>query len=158
MNNLTSGWTVPRFAGLALIVGSLALAVGSCTRDVDAPMDPGPGVLAVPDSVQTVFDNNCLGGCHAGPGTPGGSLDLSDAVTSYANLVNVPSNSCGPLVHIEPFDSDASCNNIRMQDAARPMPPGGLISQDQIDIVVNWTNEGALPADTAMVMLTSPRR
>lgn len=137
-----------RVSGLAFLLLGGILALGACTEEFPPPMEPPPAPDAVPDSVQTVFTNNCISGCHAGSGTSRGSLDLSTAEKSYASLVNVAGTSCGNLLLVKPSDSEMSCNNIRMKDTGSPMPPSGVISVDQVAVVDNWVDEGALPAAT----------
>ena len=135
-----------RISGLAFLLLGGILALGACTEEFPPPMQPPVAPDAVPDSVQTVFATNCLGGCHSGSGTPGAPLDLSTAEKSYSSLVNVAGTSCGPLLLVKPFESAMSCNNLRMKDVGNPMPPSGIIAADQIAIVDDWVDQGALPA------------
>src|SRR5262245_50932808 len=82
----------------------LAVALFGWTEKFVHPPPP-PTVLAVPDSIQEIFTQNCaFDGCHGGA-TPQQGQDLTDAVTSYAHIVGVASNEKPAFLRIAPGDS-----------------------------------------------------
>ncbi len=137
-------------------IGPTLLQV-ACTRKVTAPVPFSPPVsFVVPDSVQSIFDDNCVG-CHAGA-SPAGGLDLSPD-SSFAALVDVPSLSCSPLVRVRPSEPDNSCLMLRLTGATTPqMPLGGQLTTAQIDVVRGWIEQGAGPAIVTFQTLASTRR
>ena len=88
--------------------------------------------------IQPIFDNNC-GNCHLGNSS--GDLNLS----SYANLMS------GDV--IEPGDhSDSELYDriTRDNSDAGDMPPGNSeLTQNQIDLIAQWIDEGALPEESS---------
>jgi len=143
----------PRRVALALLaLGLVAIAAG-CTEKVVAPPPPPP-VLAVPDSIQQVFTANCaLPGCHAGP-TPQQGQDLSDAVTSYANIVGVASHERSQFLRIAPGDSTNSYIVMKLRNAAgiggQPMPFGSYPLDPTLVIkIAAWAQQGAVGVPVA---------
>ena len=85
--------------------------------------------------IQTIFNNNCTM-CH---GNSAG-LDL----TTYNNVMDGSNNG----VVITPGDHAASELYIRIilpSSSDEDMPPQGSLSQDEIDLIAQWIDEGALP-------------
>src|SRR5207237_9509038 len=72
------------------------------------PTAPRPApTLVSPDSIQTIFTENCaFVGCHAGS-TPQQGQNLSAGV-SYANIVGVHSNEKPQYFRIAPGDTSTS--------------------------------------------------
>ena len=87
--------------------------------------------------IQPIFDNNC-GNCHLGNSS--GGLNLS----SYDNLM---SNDI-----VIPFDHEMSTLYERItlpNSATGDMPPGNdALSQEDIDLIALWIDEGALPEES----------
>lgn len=73
--------------------------------------------------IQTVMFNNCIT-CHSG-GAPSAGLDLS----TYNFVKNSAQN--GSLVQ-------------RMKSESNPMPPSGLISLQERELISKWVKDGYL--------------
>jgi hypothetical protein len=137
-----------RRVAIALLALGLAAIAAGCTEKLVSPPPP-PTVLGVPDSIQQVFTANCaLGGCHAGP-TPQQGQDLSDAVTSYANIVGVASHERSQFLRIAPGDSAASYMVMKLRDTAgiggQPMPLGAYPMDPSLVIkIAAWAQQGAV--------------
>jgi len=129
----------------ALALGASMLAAGACTRKVGPPPTaPGTptGPIVTPDSVQAIFDNHCIT-CHSGSSAPAG-MDLS-ADSSFANIVDVVSIKCAPLVRIRPFNPDSSCLMRRIDGRVLPRMPlsSPALSPADTSTVRNWILQGA---------------
>ncbi|HSN51313.1 MAG TPA: Ig-like domain-containing protein [Woeseiaceae bacterium] len=98
------------------------------------------------DEIQAaVFTPTCAtSNCHAG-GSPAGGLDLSDADTSHAALVNVPSSQGTLLVAPTLPDDSYLVDKIEgTQTAGQRMPLGRApLSQAEIDAIRQWILDGA---------------
>ena len=82
--------------------------------------------------IQPIFDNSC-GNCHLGNSS--GGLNLSN----YSNLMS--SNTVVPGNH----EISSLYDRItRSESQNGDMPPAGSLSQDQIDLIAQWIDEGAL--------------
>ena len=93
--------------------------------------------------IQTIIDANCTNsGCHTNGGGYQNGLDLS----SYDNLMAGDSEN-GPVV--TPLDHANSLLWQKVNSGA--MPPGNNpdLSEDEINLIASWIDEGALeiPAD-----------
>jgi len=140
-----------RRVALALLTLGLAAIVAGCTEKVVAPPPPPlpPTVLAVPDSIQQVFTAHCATtGCHTGP-TPQQGQDLSDAVTSYANIVGVASHEKSQFLRIAPGDSAASYMVMKLRNTpgigGQPMPFGAYPMDPALVIrIAAWAQQGAV--------------
>lgn len=123
-NKNTSQMKTRAFILRGFTVLCLSIFMFSCSESVEEQIvtpDPDP----VPDPVATVsfrttvkpiIDNNCIS-CHNGSRSP----DLR----TYAGI-------------------KASASSVSARVANRSMPQGGSLSQEQIDNIVNWVNQGAL--------------
>jgi hypothetical protein len=137
----------PTQASIALCLFALALAALGCTEKLVEP-PPVPTVLAVPDSIQEVFTNNCaFDGCHGGA-TPQQGQDLTDAVTSYAHIVGVASNEKPAFMRIAPGDSADSYIVMKLRNDPRkggqPMPLGAYPLDPALVIrIAAWAQQGA---------------
>jgi hypothetical protein len=135
----------------ALALLALLVAAAGCTEKLVA-LPPPPPVSAVPDSIQEVFTASCaLSGCHAGP-SPAQGQDLSDAVTSYANIVGVPSQQRPAFQRIAPGDSANSYIVMKLRNDPRkggsPMPLGDFPLDPALTLrIATWAHQGA-PAGT----------
>jgi len=128
-------------AGIAL--GAVLLSGGCTTKFKPPPSAPGlTGPLVTPDSVQLVFDNNCIS-CHSGS-SPAAGQDLS-ADSSYSMIVNHVSFRCAPLMRVLPFDPDNSCLMRRITGRTLPqMPLGGpALTPADTSTIYNWIKQGA---------------
>ena len=93
--------------------------------------------------IQPIFDNNCIS-CHIDGGAYFGGLDLS----SYT-LVMEGGSSGNTIL---PFNHSSSelYNRITLDESDNEFMPayGTPLSQIEIDLIVQWINEGALEAPT----------
>ena len=98
------------------------------------------------DDIQAlVFTPTCATStCHAGA-TPAAGLDLSDADTSHAALVDMPSSRGTLLVAPTLPDDSYLVHKIEgTQAAGQRMPPGRApLSQPEIDAIRQWITNGA---------------
>ena len=137
----------PAQASIALCLFALVLASLGCTEKLVEPPPP-PTVFAVPDSIQQVFTQNCaFDGCHGGA-TPQQGQDLTDAVTSYANIVGVASHEKPAFMRIAPGDSANSYMVMKLRNdprkAGQPMPLGGFPLDASLSIrIAAWAQQGA---------------
>ena len=117
------------------------------TFSVTTPVVIGPTL----DQIQTViFTPTCAtAGCHSG-GVPAANLNLSDAVTSLANLVGVPTTQlAGAGIRVIVMDPDNSYLIQKLENAAgiqgAQMPLGRpALAQADIDHIRQWITDGAL--------------
>ena len=134
----------PMQASIALV---LALIVVGCTEKLVEPPPP-PTVLAVPDSIQEVFTLNCaFDGCHGSVDTQQ-EQNLSDAVTSYANIVGIASHEKPAFQRIAPGDSANSYIVMKLRNdprkAGQPMPLGNFPLDPALSLrIAAWAQQGA---------------
>jgi hypothetical protein len=114
---------------------------------VAAPVGLEPNL----DSIQQlVFSPNCAtAGCHSGA-MPSAELDLSDAMTSYMELVGVESSRVAGRILVTANDSLNSYLVEKLGPnpaAGQQMPTGGRPPLPDADIAVirQWIDSGALP-------------
>jgi uncharacterized protein involved in high-affinity Fe2+ transport len=112
---------------------------------ITTPVVVGPTL----DEIQTaVFTPTCAtSNCHNGA-NPSGGLDLRDADTSFAQLVDVPSDDDPMIFRVAPGDPDNSYLVQKIEGTAaqgQQMPPGGAapLSQAEIDAIRQWITDGA---------------
>ncbi|MEZ4235203.1 MAG: c-type cytochrome domain-containing protein [Myxococcota bacterium] len=108
-------------------------------------VDTGPPPLVWAD-VQPIFANGCAG-CHYQVANGLGGFRFADET----DLVNVPSVVVPGLPYVRPGDPDGSylwhkINGTQgsVGGAGGRMPPGGALSQAQLDLVETWIRDGAL--------------
>jgi len=98
------------------------------------------------DEIQAgIFSPSCAtAGCHTGA-TASAGLDLSDADTSHAALVNMPSSQGTLLVAPTLPDDSYLVHKIEgSQTAGQRMPFGAApLSQPEIDAIRQWITDGA---------------
>ena len=112
------------------------------------PTTPPTGTLtATLSSIQReVFNPACVG-CH-GPSVAEAGLDISEG-RSFENLVNVPSTQVG-LDLVTPNDAENSYlihkldGRAGIVGARMPVGSGGFLSDEALDVIKRWINEGAL--------------
>lgn len=114
---------------LILTVAAISLLSGSCYYD-QIPIEPVPDTISYNEDIQPIFNQSCVQ-CHT---TGGINPDLT-AGNSYNALLNggyvIPSNAEGSPLY------QSLIGNPQM-------PPGAPLSQDKIDLVKKWINDGAL--------------
>lgn len=134
-------------ASIALLALALSCVGLGCTMKLVEPPPP-PAVLGVPDSIQQVFTASCaLSTCHTGP-APQQGQDLSDAVTSYTNIVGVASSQRSAFVRIAPGDSANSYLVMKLRNDPRkggqPMPLGAYPLDPALTLrIALWAQQGA---------------
>ena len=104
--------------------------------------------VSLASDVQPVFTQSCAG-CHSGQGSVlPGSMDLSSAADSFANLVNVASVQQAALDRVEPGNPDDSYLIRKLEGdptiSGSRMPQGGpFLDQATVDTIRQWITEGA---------------
>ena len=143
-------------ASIVLLALALGVAAIGCTEKLVQPPPP-PVVLGVPDSIQQIFTAHCaLPQCHTGP-TPQRNQDLSDAATSYAHIVDVPSEEKPAIKRIAPGDSANSYMVMKLRGTqgaggGQPMPLNAFPLDPALVIkIAAWAQQGAggVPVTTA---------
>lgn len=131
-----NGWLEP-----AAIIGiTILMAAAGCEHNVEE--QSGNGTEVTYDTVsREVLQPHC-GTCHMG-GAASGGLNMA----GYHSLVNAPSRESFGLDLIEPNDPAKSYLYLKITgdpsiEGAR-MPQGGMLSQDNIDLVKSWIEAGA---------------
>ena len=128
---------------------------GLDASDIDSSFDGSPpgdaGVDPTFTNVYNVIINGTCTGCH-GAVAPSGNLNMSTQAAAYSHLVNV--NSAGPACGVKaeprvlPNDHAGSLiwNKINgTQNCGSRMPlGGGALSQEKIDLMAEWIDNGAL--------------
>ena len=84
-------------------------------------------------SIQSIFNQSCIG-CHDGS-NPEGGLNLLSYEELMSNNVIVP----GDHEASELYD-----RITRPESSNGDMPPAGSLDQDEIDLIADWIDEGAL--------------
>jgi mono/diheme cytochrome c family protein len=108
-------------------IAQLVDFIRSLDPDASPPSD---GVVSFTDDVVPIFDANCIF-CH-------GSMGGWDA-TTYDKVINSGDN--GPSVI--PGDSETSLLVQRLLGVGAIMPPGGSLSEGDIQIIIDWIEAGA---------------
>lgn len=120
---------------------------GGTTGGVPGGDDGGGDASVFQQDIVPILQAQC--GCHLG-GAPSAGLDLS-ATAAYDQLVGAPSSSALPMV--TPGSADDSYLVHKMQGTqsgiagggGNPMPPGGSgIPAADLQVVIDWINDGAL--------------
>ncbi len=92
-----------------------------------------------------IFNVSCaVSGCHAGANAAAG-MDLSSG-NAFNNLVNIPSTSNSNFVRVQPGNSANSFLVKRLRnigESSGVMPPSGKLSENAIQLVETWINNGA---------------
>lgn len=112
------------------------------------PTATGGGLSFETDVWDPIFSPSCS--CHQN-GASGGYSMGTDAAAAYASMVGVPAGNA-PLSYVEAGSADASyiyhkVNNTHIEagGAGSRMPLGGQLTPDQIAVVKDWIDGGALP-------------
>ena len=141
--------TVASIAAAALYAGLIA----ACSQADLKPLptvgsDSGDVPIANPSfsrDIQPIFSDRCaIPACHIAPTAANFGLALTDAETSYANLVKVDSKLVPGQPRVDPGSAANSFLVSTLQDQPVLMPlQGPPLSQGTIDTIVNWINQGA---------------
>jgi hypothetical protein len=134
-------------AAVLIVVAVVTSGCGDKKLPLEADTGPPPDPNATFTRVQSVvFTPNCvIAGCHAALGAQQG-MNLS-AGASYANIVGVRSRERSDLNRIEPGSPDRSYLIKKLRGDADitglRMPDGGSLTQEQIQLVIDWVRRGA---------------
>jgi len=86
--------------------------------------------------IQPIFNDNC-GNCHLGNSS--GGLNLSNYDNLMSSDVVIPGDSAS---------SELYDRITREESASGDMPPTGSLSDEEINIIAMWIDEGALPEES----------
>lgn len=116
--------------------------------DLPPPNGPGPGggttggtATALPCDVDALLTRSCRG-CHGAQ--PSAPMALVTREHLLAAAPSSPSQSVGAL------------SVARMADAARPMPPGGLLPAEERAVLASWVQAGMPAGDCGASMPPQP--
>ena len=127
------------FFGL-LMVASASLAVsvkdyGNPLSPDDADSNDSGSEIDYTSEIQPIFDLNCtFSNCHDSA-SPAGGLNL----LTYASLMSASVIDAG-----NPSGSELYDRIIRAETSPGDMPPTGSLSDEQIELIETWINDGAL--------------
>ncbi|HZN02260.1 MAG TPA: hypothetical protein VFD06_01605 [Candidatus Polarisedimenticolia bacterium] len=140
---------------LAQRLAAAALGAALCAGCSDTDLNPlptvgsddGDPVVAQPSfarDVQPIFTARCaVAGCHITPTEANLGLVLTDAATSYAHLVNVPSGEVtGGVLRVLPGSAIMSWLMVKLDTGEMPKE-GAMLSQGTRDTIRNWIDQGA---------------
>jgi mono/diheme cytochrome c family protein len=108
--------------------GALVAVAGCTTEEAPDTTDP-PASVALPCDVAPIIQMHCLS-CHGAPVRSGAPNPLS-----LLGFWQTPAAS-------DPAVTNGELAVTRMNDAASPMPPAGLLSPEQIAVVAEWVAAG----------------
>ena len=110
---------------------------------VTNPIVIGPTLMQIQ---AVVFTPKCAV-CHNGVGAVlPGVMDLTSEAASLASLVDVPSIQDMALDRVEPGQPNNSYLVHKIDGtAATQMPPTGPLPQAEVDAIIQWIMDGALP-------------
>lgn len=135
-----------RLVPALLVIAAVAACGSDSPTAPTTPTTPDPDeLMPTLSSIQTrIFNESCIG--HHGDHATEADLDLTDGM-SYAQLVNMPSFQVPSLNRVAPGDAENSYLIHKLEGRAGivgdPMPPGGLLTTEQIDVIRQWINNGA---------------
>ncbi len=124
-----------------LLMFLAACLLGISCKDLGSDNLPQSGAVSFSKSLQPIFNNNCIS-CH---GIEAG-LTLSQGV-SFGMLLYVPAqSSCVGLYRVLPGNADSSVlyRKVSGTSCGARMPQGGILSGQEIGLVRDWINQGAL--------------
>ena len=115
-----------------IVLSGMALFLGSCYYDTYPEEEelPLPEEVSYAEDIQPLWDRDCVS-CHPSQAAP----DLR-AGTSYNSLLNgyvEPGNSAESVL----YQSLLGINNVSL------MPPSGRWSNNDINLVKKWIDDGA---------------
>ena len=118
----------------------LMWAIIGCEHNVDEPESQTGKSMSFTKILNDVFIS--CSNCHLNGATSGG-LDLSD----YENIVNATSTQRPNLMLIKPGVHDSSYLYMKVTGVegitGSRMPPGGKLTMEQLDLLLDWILEGA---------------
>lgn len=131
--------------------GSSSEGTTSAVDDTSTSSDGGEET-AIPEvffpEVLAIFQAECF--CHRSP-MPAAALDLNDDA-AYDSIVSVPSAQAAGVDRVSPGDADGSYlylkllgEQLSVGGAGTRMPQGGVLPDDQLDLIRHWILGGAQP-------------
>lgn len=115
------------------------------TPSAQAPATPSSDTVAaateMPCLVSETVAAKC-GTCHGATPIGGAPMPL----VTYADFMKPASTMPGMKVH--------ELVKLRLHDAAKPMPPGGMLQSHEMAALDNWLDSGALPAPAGQAACT----
>lgn len=119
----------------------------SCTKDKGPflPLEnPNNIPISFQNKVQPIFNQHCIS-CHDNI-VYSGNLNLTNS-NSYNNLVNVVSTAYSPNIRVVPSNPTNSVLLQKINNSnqfGQNMPISGSLSQQEINSIKEWINQGAL--------------
>jgi hypothetical protein len=128
--------------------GSFPSGNGTAGGDFQAMFTLATPVVIGPtlEQIQAVVFTPMCSSCHSG-GTPSANLNLSNADTSYAQLVGVVSTQEAPILRVAANDPDNSYLIHKLEGnntVGGRMPPSEQLDPATIGHIRQWINDGAL--------------
>lgn len=139
------GADLPAGTKIALCVDVLRKRGDARSSECSSGGEPGPSTFS--DIQEQIFTPTCaLAGCHDAASASQGLV--LEAESSYANLVNVPSNQVPFLLRVDPRNADGSYLLDKLRGSAGisgvRMPIGGpFLTEAQLDGIEAWIDSGA---------------
>ena len=137
------------FGAVALLATMFAVACGSDSSPAAPSSTTTPGPTFSVQVQQQIFNPACVV-CHTDDGrTPSGGLNLKNASTSYAALVNVGSTGKSGAVRVIPGNPSGSYLIQKLEGAADivglRMPRNGppYLTDAQTQLIRQWIQNGA---------------
>ena len=142
-------WTLDTISGGLSADGTFANTV-SATASVGSVTFTARAYFTLGDDVQAIWTASfaCIV-CHTGSPATGTPLNISTAANSFASMVSVAASCDAAEVRIVPGDPGSSALMVRLDGGVigacptDPMPPGGVLSTEQREIVRAWILHGA---------------
>ena len=128
---------------LAVLLMAAAAACGGASDPISGPA--APTLLVVQSQI---FTPRCaIPGCHVGSTAPFG-MNLQNASSSSASLINVPSGEMPGMTRVAPGDSVNSYLYWKVSGnpniGGDPMPlTGGPLSNGELQLIASWIDGGA---------------
>lgn len=108
--------------GLVILLAFGCSPSGDTANPNSNPPDPNPSIVTYEGTVKAIITNNCTS-CHKNPAINGASVPL----TTYAGAKGAVDNNS--LL-------------VRINNVSSPMPPSGLMSQANRDLIQQWKDDG----------------
>lgn len=129
----------------ALTLCSVSVLLVCACSDFGDPLPPTrpvvPTDVKFTRDVQPILNSRCaVSGCHVSP-LPKAGCDLS-ADSSYANLVNVPTEVFTPGVRVTPGDLSQSVLYLLIERGQMPAS-GPPVTSAQLTTIRRWIEDGA---------------
>jgi len=137
------------YSGKIFILGAVLLVLFSCKSEVLDPVTPNPSqndeLISYSQTIQPIFNQNCSGsGCHIGERTSGVNLSTFELAKNsvgdqYGTFVIAPGK---PTIEDSPI-MDKLLSSDPRHGEQMPLDDPGSLSQEEIDAIFNWIDQGA---------------